>query len=103
MGGPSPCSIGDLLPWSWSTTLYRPILPALVSVVADGGVLLYETYAAGNEQFGKPSRPEFLLQPGELLEAVRGRLRVVAFEDLTLDQPRPAAVQRIVAVREARP
>jgi SAM-dependent methyltransferase len=80
--------------------LYRPILPALVSVVDDGGLLLYETYAAGNEQFGKPSRPEFLLQPGELLEVVRGRLRVVAFEHLTVDQPRPAAVQRIVAVRE---
>ncbi|HEV7861452.1 MAG TPA: class I SAM-dependent methyltransferase [Acidimicrobiia bacterium] len=79
--------------------LHRPILPDLVSVVGPGGVLLYETFARGNERFGRPARPEFLLEPGELLEVVRGILRVVAYEDLVLDGPRPAAVQRIAAVR----
>jgi SAM-dependent methyltransferase len=80
--------------------LHRPILGGLASVVAPGGVLVYETFARGNERFGRPGRPEFLLEPGELLDAVRGELRVVAFEDVVVDEPRPAAVQRIAAVRE---
>ena len=80
--------------------LHRPLLPALVEAVAAGGVLVYETFAAGNERFGRPSNPAFLLRPGELLEAVRGRLRVVAYEDVVVDEPRPAAVQRIAAVRQ---
>ena len=80
--------------------LYRPVLDALVGVVAPGGVLIYETFARGNERFGRPSRPEFLLGPGELLDLVRGRLRVVAYEDVVTDGPRPAAVQHITAVRE---
>lgn len=79
--------------------LHRPLLPALVQAVADGGLLLYETFARGNEAFGRPSNPDFLLEPGELLEAVRGRLRVLAYEDLTVSLPRPAAVQRIAAQR----
>jgi SAM-dependent methyltransferase len=79
--------------------LHRPILKDLMAAVAPCGVLIYETFAAGNERYGRPSRPEFLLAPGELLEAVRGQLRVVAFEDLVVDVPSPAAVQRIVAVR----
>lgn len=77
--------------------LHRPLLPAIVGAVAADGVLLYETFAAGNERFGKPSNPAFLLRPGELLEAVRGRLRVIAYEDLAVDEPRPAMVQRIAA------
>jgi SAM-dependent methyltransferase len=82
--------------------LHRPILGAIVTSVAPGGVLLYETFAAGNERFGKPSNPAFLLRPGELLDAVRGRLRVVAYEDLEVDQPKPAMVQRIAAINAAR-
>jgi SAM-dependent methyltransferase len=78
--------------------LHRPILPAIVGSVAPGGVLVYETFAAGNERFGKPSNPDFLLRPGELLEAVRGRLRVIAYEDCEIAQPKPAMVQRIAAV-----
>jgi SAM-dependent methyltransferase len=78
--------------------LHRPILPALVAAVGPGGVLIYETFARGNERFGKPSNPDFLLQPGELLEAVRGRLRVVAYEDLEVAAPKPAMIQRIAAV-----
>ena len=79
--------------------LFRPLLPVLVDSVAPGGVLLYETFAAGNERLGRPSNPAFLLRPGELLEAVRGRLRVIAYEDLEVADPRPAMVQRICAMR----
>jgi SAM-dependent methyltransferase len=80
--------------------LHRPLLPVLVDSLEPGGVLIYETFAIGNERFGKPSNPRFLLQPGELLDAVRGRLRVLAYEDLLVEEPRPAAVQRICARRE---
>ena len=80
--------------------LHRPLLPVLVKSLEIGGVLLYETFALGNERFGKPSNPDFLLRPGELLEAVRGRLRVLGFEDLVVEEPRPAALQRICARRE---
>ena len=77
--------------------LHRPLLPALVDALAPNGVLIYETFAIGNERFGKPSTPDFLLRPGELLDVVRGRLRVLAFEDLEIATPRPAMVQRIAA------
>jgi SAM-dependent methyltransferase len=80
--------------------LHRPLLATLVDSLAPGGVLVYETFALGNERFGKPSNPDFLLAPGELLEAVRGRLRVVAYEDRVIDTPRPAAIQRLCARRE---
>ena len=80
--------------------LHRPLLPTLVDSLEAGGVLVYETFARGNERFGKPSNPDFLLRPGELLEAVEGRLRVLAYEDLVVEEPRPAAVQRICARRE---
>jgi SAM-dependent methyltransferase len=77
--------------------LHRALLPVLVGSLEPGGILVYETFAQGNERFGKPSNPAFLLAPGELLDAVRGRLRVVAYEDLFVETPRPAAVQRICA------
>lgn len=80
--------------------LHRPLLPRLVESLEPGGLLVYETFAQGNERFGKPSNPAFLLAPGELLEAVRGRLRVLAYEDLVVGEPRPAAIQRIAARRE---
>jgi SAM-dependent methyltransferase len=76
--------------------LWRPLWPALRASLAPGGVLIYETFALGNEAFGKPSNPDFLLRPGELLEACRG-LHVVAYEDGLLDAPK-RRVQRIVAV-----
>ncbi|APV51875.1 SAM-dependent methyltransferase [Betaproteobacteria bacterium GR16-43] len=79
--------------------LHRPLLPILVEALEPGGVLVYETFAQGNERFGKPSNPAFLLAPGELLDAVRGRLRVIAYEDLSVEVPRPAAVQRLAARR----
>ncbi len=80
--------------------LNRPLLPLLVERLASGGVLIYETFARGHERFGKPSNPAFLLEPGELLRAVAGRLRVVAFEDVTLAD---RVVQRIVAVNDPVP
>jgi SAM-dependent methyltransferase len=78
--------------------LWRPLLPLIVASVAPGGVLIYETFAAGNETVGKPSRPDFLLQPGELLRSLEG-LRIVAYEDGFEDNP-PRYVQRAAAVRE---
>ncbi|SAK40386.1 class I SAM-dependent methyltransferase [Caballeronia ptereochthonis] len=83
--------------------LHRPLFGHLLDALAPGGVLIYETFAAGNASVGKPSNPAFLLEPGELLEAVRGRLRVTAYEDGFLENPRPAYVQRMCAVREPRP
>ena len=78
--------------------LWRALLPTLADSVAEGGVLLYETFATGNESVGKPSRPDFLLQPGELLQASRG-LHVVAYEDGFCDRPE-RFVQRLAAVRK---
>lgn len=78
--------------------LYRPLFPALVESLASGGVLIYETFMAGNERYGKPSNPNFLLRPGELLEAFAA-LSVAAFEQGTLERPKKAVVQRICAVR----
>lgn len=81
--------------------LHRPLFPAIIAALADSGILIYETFALGNEQFGKPSNPDFLLRPGELLELVGGHLRIVAFEDGVVQSPRPAVIQRICAVRAA--
>ncbi len=78
--------------------LWRPRLRNIVELVAPGGILIYETFAFGNAALGSPRNPEFLLRPGELLDAVRPRLRVIAFEDGRIDDPRPALVQRICAV-----
>jgi SAM-dependent methyltransferase len=77
--------------------LHRPLLPAIVGAVGCGGVLLYETFAQGNERFGRPSNPDFLLRPGELAAAVAGRLDVLAFEQIELGPPRPAVIQHIAA------
>lgn len=76
--------------------LWRPLFPALRAALADGGLLIYETFARGQESYGRPSRPEFLLAPGELLAAASG-LHVLAYEDGLLDGP-TRRVQRIVAV-----
>jgi SAM-dependent methyltransferase len=78
--------------------LWRPLFATLVAALAEGGMLVYETFAAGQETIGRPSRPDFLLARGELLEALKG-LRIVAFEDGFLTDPE-RFVQRVVAVRE---
>jgi SAM-dependent methyltransferase len=80
--------------------LYRPFLDELPKMLAEGGVLIYETFADGNAEFGKPSNPNFLLKPGELFAlAERSGLKVIAYEDIYLNQPKPAMVQRICAVK----
>ncbi|WP_371817446.1 class I SAM-dependent methyltransferase [Polynucleobacter sp. AP-Nino-20-G2] len=80
--------------------LYRPFLEQLPKMLVDGGVLIYETFAEGNAEFGKPSNPNFLLKPAELLGlAASSGLKVIAYEDIYLDQPKPAMVQRICAVK----
>ena len=78
--------------------LWRELLPTLVASVAPGGVLIYETFAVGNETVGRPANPDFLLRPGELLTAASG-LRIVAYEDGFCDRPE-RFVQRIAAVRK---
>lgn len=79
--------------------LHRPLFPQLLDALEADGLLIYETFMAGNERCGKPSNPEFLLRPGELLDVVRGRLNVVAFEQGEVALPRLAVVQRICATR----
>jgi SAM-dependent methyltransferase len=77
--------------------LHRPLFPALKAALAPGGIVIYETFALGNERFGRPSNPEFLLRPDELLNAFAG-LTVIAFEQGEVSRPRPAMIQRIAAV-----
>ena len=96
-GGPWPLSGARFDAVVVTNFLHRPLLDRLVDAVAPEGVLIYETYARGNERWGRPSNPDFLLRPGELLEVARGRLRVIAYEDVTVTDPRPAAIQRICA------
>ena len=78
--------------------LHRPLMPALLGAIEPGGVLLYQTFMDGNERFGRPSRPEYLLKDGELLELVRGTFSVTAYEARLIDDPM-AMVQRIAARR----
>ena len=77
--------------------VHRPLLPAIAEALAAGGVLIYETFARGNERFGRPHNPDFLLRPGELLDAF-AMLTVIAFEQGEVSVPRPAVIQRIAAV-----
>lgn len=77
--------------------LWRPLFPRIADCLAPGGVLIYETFAQGQEKLGKPSRPDFLLSRGELLAAF-GDLRLVAFEEGFLHDP-PRCVQRIAAAK----
>ncbi len=82
--------------------LHRPLFPALINALARGGLLIYETFAVGNAVFGRPSNPDYLLRPRELLDAFGTDMRVLAFEDGFIAQPKPAMVQRI-AVRNVDP
>ncbi len=80
--------------------LFRPRLDDLLNLLKPGGLLIYETFMAGQEVFGKPSRPDFLLQPGELLDLAQSHgLFVVAFEQGEVEGP--ARVQRLCALRES--
>ncbi len=81
--------------------LWRPLFPVILQSLAPGGVLIYETFSAGNESVGKPSRPDFLLRNGELLSAFSA-LRVVAYENGFIENP-ARFVQRLVTVNEIAP
>lgn len=83
--------------------LHRPLFPAIAGAVDAGGVLIYETFMAGNERFGRPSNPEFLLRPAELLKDFGALLQVVAFEQGRVARAGPAVVQRLCARRGADP
>ena len=78
--------------------LHRPLFATIGESLAPGGVLIYETFMLGNERFGKPSNPAFLLRQGELLEAFKG-LAVRGFEEGRVEEPKPAMIQRLCAVR----
>jgi len=82
--------------------LYRPLFSQLAASLRPDGILVYETFAQGNQIYGKPSNPDFLLAPGELLElAHQGGLQVLAYEDGHVDSPHPAQVQRLCAAGPA--
>jgi hypothetical protein len=84
--------------------LWRPRLADLLAALGEGGVLIYETFAAGNESFGKPSNPQFLLRRGELLDLARAAgLAVIAFESGVVSTPRAAVIERLCARRESLP
>jgi SAM-dependent methyltransferase len=83
--------------------LHRPLFADLLAAVCPDGVLIYETFAEGHAAFGRPSRPEFLLQPGELLQRLGATLRVVAFEQGQFASPFPAVMERICATGFERP
>lgn len=79
--------------------LHRPLFPAIRDALARGGVLLYETFMAGNERYGKPSNADFLLRPGELWQFFGATLEVRAFEQGLRRAPKPAMIQGICAIR----
>ena len=83
--------------------LWRPLLPLLAGALAEGGLLLYETFGLGNEQYGRPRNPDHLLRAGELLEAFGKDLQVVAYEHGLRRDPKPRVIQRIAAVRSDAP
>jgi SAM-dependent methyltransferase len=103
------CDLEDGSPWILENRqfsavmvvnyLYRPLLPRLVEAVAPGGLLLYDTFAIGNEAFGRPRNPEFLLRPGELPAAVKGELVVLDYFHGRIESPEPAIRQQICARR----
>lgn len=84
--------------------LFRPLLSFLADSLTPNGVLIYETFAEGNAQFGKPSNPDFLLAHGELsMLAQATKLHVLAYEDGYVETPKPAMVQRLCAIKRGAP
>ncbi|MCY2956908.1 MAG: class I SAM-dependent methyltransferase [Planctomycetota bacterium] len=83
-----------------SNYLWRPLLPAILNAVALGGVLLYETFAVGNERFGRPRNKDFLLRDGELRDHVVGQFLIVHYEHGHEGDPVRSVRQRICAVRQ---
>jgi SAM-dependent methyltransferase len=103
-GAPWPFEAGRFAGIVVTNYLHRPLMLDLLASLAPGGVLIYETFAIGNELMGKPSNPAFLLQPGELLDlAVGNSLRVVAFEEGVVQLPKAAMVQRLCCAKPGFP
>jgi SAM-dependent methyltransferase len=110
---PVPADLEDGSPWPFpgggfdaivvANYLHRPLFPAIAASLAGNGVLIYETFALGNERYGKPSNPDFLLKKDELLGAFGPALVVAGFEQGCVARPKPALVQRLCAVRADAP
>ena len=79
--------------------LYRPIFPQLLDLLDDGGILIYETFAVGNEKYGRPTNPDYLLKSGELISLVSSQMRIIAYEECLVGRPAKAYVQRITAAK----
>ena len=97
-GGPWPFAGKRFAAIIVTNYLHRPLFTVLEDSLAEAGMLLYETFMVGNEKFGRPSNPAFLLEPGELLQAF-GRLQPIAFEQGLVERPKPAMIQRLCATR----
>jgi len=100
-GGPWPFAGRRFAGIVVTNYLYRPLFRHLIEALAPAGVLVYETFMAGNERFGKPSNPEFLLAAGELVAAFGRELTVAAFEQGRVERPKAAMIQRLCALRGA--
>jgi SAM-dependent methyltransferase len=98
-GGPWPFEAAGFDAVIVANYLWRPLFPHLLAAIRPSGVLIYETFMRGNERFGRPSNPDFLLAPGELLDRIAGALTPVAFEQGVVSTPKPAAIQRLCAAR----
>lgn len=101
-GEPWPYSVGEFDGIVVTNYLHRPLFLHLFEALAAGGVLIYETFSDGNQLLGRPRNPDYLLKSGELLEQVKGRLEVNAYEELCVIQNNRAVVQRICAVKAAK-
>lgn len=101
-GAPWPADLTGFDAIIVTNYLHRPLLPDLVAALAPGGLLIYETFAMGNQRHGRPSSPAFLLRAGELLALARDRLHVIAFEQGEVASPKAAVLQRLCA-RKAPP
>ncbi len=99
---PWPYSAGEFDGIVVTNYLHRPLFLHLFESLAEGGVLIYETFSNGNQLLGRPRNPDYLLRSGELLEQVKGRLEVNAYEELCVIENNRAIVQRICAVKVAK-
>lgn len=99
-GGPWPLAGQRFAGIVVTNYLYRPLMPHLIAALVPGGVLIYETFAKGNEAYGKPRSPDHLLAPGELLNVFGKSLCVVAYEYGHVETPRPSVLQRICVINK---
>ena len=91
-----PCSFDAVVVTNY---LYRPIFPDLLSIIDEGGVLIYETFSKGNEIYGKPTNSNYLLEPEELIDLVRPSMRLISFKEGYSSEGKESITQKIVAVK----